>query len=176
MVSNAVRILRHVFTGESKAPGAVPPVIALPTGGLTPGQSRAVLEAWGRLSTRQVWMVAHQAVPGKTPAEVAKRGEVAALLLNLTRGARVVSSQETASSYALRHDEVLQKLFAMLGTARRPGELIAGMEDWQLVRFLGMGTFGEVWLGRNRQGHMLRASSSSRDPTPRSGCGASSKP
>ena len=45
----------------------------------------------------------------------------------------------------------------MLGTARRPGERLTGMEDWHLAYFLGKGTFGEVWLGRNRQGGMLRA-------------------
>ena len=163
VVSNAVRILRSVFVGESKPTVGgtslppLPPLPPFPAGGLTPQQSRAVLEAWGRLSPRQVWTVAHQAVPGKTPADATRRAELTALLLNLTRGARVVSSQETASSYVLRQDDVLRKLFAMLGTARRPGELIAGMEDWQLVQFLGMGTFGEVWLGRNRQSRMLRA-------------------
>lgn len=157
LLSTAVRTLRKMFIGDVKGPAGVETTGSKEVGGLTPGQAREVLEAWGRLSPRQVWVVANQVVPGKTPGDATRRAELTALLLNLTRGARVVSSQETASSYVLRQDDVLQKLFDMLGTARRPGELIAGMEDWQLIRFLGMGTFGEVWLGRNRQSRMLRA-------------------
>ena len=124
---------------------------------LTASESRAVLEAWGQLSPRHVWAIVNRAVPGKTPTDERTREELAATLLNLTRGARIVSSQETASSYVLRRSEVVAKMAAMLGTKRRPGERITGQEDWQLRRFLGMGTFGEVWLGRNRQSGMLRA-------------------
>ncbi|MDB5295097.1 MAG: serine/threonine protein kinase [Phycisphaerales bacterium] len=156
----ATKVLKYLVAAFHNAPGPpAPDAVQIPglEARLTPAQARAVLEAWGRLPSRQVWGIVNRAVPGKTPADNLKREELASVLLNLSKGAGVVSSQETASSYVLRQGDVLAKLAAMLGTKRRPGERIAGQPDWVLVRFLGMGTFGEVWLGRNQQTRMLRA-------------------
>lgn len=157
----ATRVLRCLMGTFGKghtstADGEPLPVPGLPTE-LSPPQARAVLEQWGKLSNRQVWAIVHQAVPGKSNDDIRKREELASVMLNLTRASGTVSTQETASSYIVRHKDVLDQIARMLGTKRRPFERIDGMPDWMLVRFLGKGTFGEVWLGQNRQTKMLRA-------------------
>jgi hypothetical protein len=157
VATKTLKYLISVFgPGKTNPPDPDDVVIPGLKGPLPPAEARAVLEAWGRLPSRQVWAIVNRAVPGKTPADNLKREELAATLLNLSKGALVVSSQETASSYVLRQKDVMARLAVMLGTKRRPGELIEG-GNWQLVRFLGMGTFGEVWLGRNRPSGMMRA-------------------
>src|SRR4051812_14450138 len=79
VVSNAVRLLRTMFAIDKSSPGAVTPTAFDLPRILTPQQSRTVLEAWGRLSPRQVWVVAHKAVPGDTPADRTRRAELTAL-------------------------------------------------------------------------------------------------
>jgi hypothetical protein len=162
LVPQAIRILKHLFGLSPVHPPSLPPLpphAALPPlpplpAPLSVPQSRAVLEALGKLSPKHVAAIVTKAVPGKEPADLAQRAALYALLLNLTRGARVVATRETASSYVSNRDDVLQSLFDLLGTKCQPGDLVPGMPDWRLVRFLGMGSFGEVWLGRNRQSGM----------------------
>ncbi|QOV92022.1 protein kinase domain-containing protein [Humisphaera borealis] len=156
----ATKVLRYLVGTFGKGGGTPDPeALKVPglRGELPPPQARMVLEEWGRLSNRQVWSIVSQAVPGRTPDDARKREELASVLLNLTRASGTVSSQETANSYVLRQKDVLDQIARMLGTKRRPFERIDGQPDWTLVRFLGMGTFGEVWLGQNRQTRMRRA-------------------
>jgi len=85
-----------------------------------------------------------------TPVAASVRDELTLLLTNLVRGARFHTTQGTALSSYLRCERLIEQLLANLEPKRRAGQLVApGRTDWKLERFLGMGAFGEVWLGRN---------------------------
>jgi serine/threonine protein kinase len=94
---------------------------------------------------------------------------IADVLLNLARGARVLTSRGTPRGTLLEYRSLIDDLLRTLDPVRKAGEPVAaGHEDWVLKRFLGMGSFGEVWLGTFRPGkdpksatppnrHMIRA-------------------
>jgi len=76
--------------------------------------------------------------------------ELTALLINLARGAHFHTTQGTPRSSFLRCARLLERLLSHLQPVRKWGEPVAdGLAHWKLVKFLGMGTFGEVWLARN---------------------------
>jgi hypothetical protein len=78
----------------------------------------------------------------------AQREELVALLINLTRTGRATTG--TLGSSARRNQELLALLLANIQPRRRHGQPVAaGWDDWKLERFLGKGSFGEVWLARN---------------------------
>lgn len=75
------------------------------------------------------------------------------LIIALVRLSQISKNQGSAakqtSSY-LRCKELIASLLAGLKPKRRPGETVGpGWSDWKLKRFLGMGTFGEVWMGES---------------------------
>lgn len=76
-----------------------------------------------------------------------QRGELVVLLTNLVRGARFHSTQGTPLSSYLRCERLLDQLVRNIQPKRRVGETLQG--GWQLKQFLGMGAFGEVWVGEN---------------------------
>jgi serine/threonine protein kinase len=77
---------------------------------------------------------------------------LAQLVVNLTRGARFHTTQGTPLSSYLRCERLIEQLLSNLQPQRRAGEPVGpGRNDWILERFLGMGAFGEVWLGRSRR-------------------------
>jgi serine/threonine protein kinase len=87
--------------------------------------------------------------PAPVPAGV--RAELTLLLTNLVRGARFHTTHGTPLSSYVRCERLIEQLLANLVPKRRAGDaLCVGHEDWRLERFLGMGAFGEVWVGRNR--------------------------
>jgi hypothetical protein len=77
--------------------------------------------------------------------------ELAALLINLAHGARFHTTHETPRSSFLRCERLLDQLLNCVLPKRRKGDPVAeqGMPGWTLERFLGMGSFGEVWEARN---------------------------
>jgi serine/threonine protein kinase len=85
----------------------------------------------------------------KLPADQAE--ELTALLINLAHGARFHTTHGTARSSFLRCERLLDQLLQHVLPRRRKGAPVAenSMPDWKLTRFLGMGSFGEVWEARN---------------------------
>jgi serine/threonine protein kinase len=77
--------------------------------------------------------------------------ELTNLLINLARGVRAHSTQGTLRSSFVRCERLIDQLLQGILPARCKGEPVAqnSMADWTLERFLGMGSFGEVWEARN---------------------------
>lgn len=83
------------------------------------------------------------------PVSSSEREQLATLLANLVRGARFHTTQGTPLSSYLRSERLIEQLLANIEPKRKAGESVAvGKSDWKLDRFLGMGSFGEVWVGR----------------------------
>jgi len=79
----------------------------------------------------------------------ADREALIATLLNLTRRARFVTTQGGTRTSYLRSLPLIEQLISGVQPRRRKGERVAPGQDWRLERYLGMGTFGEVWMARN---------------------------
>lgn len=77
--------------------------------------------------------------------------ELTTLLVNLAHGARFHTTHGTPRSSFLRCERLLDQLLQRVLPTRRKGDAVAtnGMPGWELARFLGMGSFGEVWQVRN---------------------------
>ncbi len=85
------------------------------------------------------------------------REALIALLLNLTRKARFVTTHGAARSSLMRSMNLIEQLVSDIQPARKSGEPVAKNHDWILERYLGMGTFGEVWMAVNPGFHHRRA-------------------
>jgi serine/threonine protein kinase len=93
-----------------------------------------------------------------TPLSDEVREELILLLTNLVRTSRFHSTQGTPLSSYLRCERLIEQLLANLQPRRRASEAVSpGRPEWKLERFLGMGSFGEVWVGRNRHFPLGRA-------------------
>jgi serine/threonine protein kinase len=77
--------------------------------------------------------------------------ELANVLINLAHGVRAHSTQGTFRSSFVRCERLIDQLLQGILPTRHKGEAVAqnAMVDWTLERFLGMGSFGEVWEARN---------------------------
>jgi hypothetical protein len=82
-----------------------------------------------------------------TPVAPQVREELATLLTNLVRGARFHSTHGTPLSAYLKCDSLVEQLLANIQPKLKTGTVVAN--DWRLAEFLGMGSFAEVWVGRN---------------------------
>jgi serine/threonine protein kinase len=85
----------------------------------------------------------------KLPAD--KIEELTTLLINVAHGSRFHTTNGTPHSSFLNCERLLDQLLKRVLPTRRTGQPVAenGMPDWKLMRFLGMGSFGEVWEARN---------------------------
>lgn len=77
--------------------------------------------------------------------------ELSILLINLAHGARFHSTHGTPRSSFVRCERLLDQLLQNVMPKRVKGAPVAenAMPDWKLTRFLGMGSFGEVWEAQN---------------------------
>jgi serine/threonine protein kinase len=73
--------------------------------------------------------------------------ELSVLLINLAHGARFHSTHGTPRSSFVRCERLLDQLLQNVMPKRVKGAPVAenAMPGWTLTRFLGMGSFGEVW-------------------------------
>jgi serine/threonine protein kinase len=94
-------------------------------------------------------MVEDWAVPRKSKINDQEREELIAVLTNLARGARFLTTEGLPRSSYLKSERLIEQLLQDLKPARHRGDVVSPDQDWILERFLGMGTFGEVWLARN---------------------------
>lgn len=83
------------------------------------------------------------------PFSEAQLEELIGVLVNLTRRARLIMTEGGVRSSVLRSLPLIEQLISDIQPKRRKGELVVPDQDWTLERFLGMGTFGEVWMARN---------------------------
>jgi serine/threonine protein kinase len=77
-----------------------------------------------------------------------QREELIGLLVNLTRGARFITTQGKPRSSFVRCEKLVDQLLSEVQTCCKTGEVYG--TGWRLERYLGKGSFGEVWLGRNK--------------------------
>lgn len=81
------------------------------------------------------------------------------LLLNLSRGAQLLTQSGRPTSVYLRSERLLELLLQDFQPVRRRGEPAGiGHTGWILDRFLGRGAFGEVWSAKMKgSDHWCRA-------------------
>src|SRR5262245_59756954 len=75
--------------------------------------------------------------------------ELTAILVNVTRGARFLSTQGTPRSSFLRSARLIDQLLDSLHPVCQRGDLVGAGQPWKLERYLEHGAFGEVWMARN---------------------------
>jgi serine/threonine protein kinase len=120
-------------------------------------QVLAHLKALGVLTEAQIAQAIKDWKP-EPPVSPQQKAELQQLLLNLVRGARFHTTNGTPRSAYLRSERLIDELLRNVQPRRKAGESVAaGVPDWKLERFLGMGGFGEVWSVRNRFMPGLRA-------------------
>ncbi len=78
-----------------------------------------------------------------------QREELIGVLINMTRNVRARNSYGQLRSSFLRSERLLDQLLGEVEPVRRWGEPVTAGHAWVLQKFLGMGSFGEVWMARN---------------------------
>jgi len=108
---------------------------------------RRLLEGLGTVTPDAVRKLVHETLKNaKPPVRPEDREDLAAVLISLARGASLLNTQGDPRSTYLGVKELMERLVAQVQPARRAGEKVAPGHEWILRQFLGMGTFGEVWL------------------------------
>jgi serine/threonine protein kinase len=108
------------------------------------------LDKIARVTEAEIRGAADKAFTGKKIAISAEqREELIGILINMTRNVRARNSYGVMRSSFLRSERLLDQLLSDVEPARRWGEPVTSGNPWTLQRYLGMGSFGEVWMARN---------------------------
>jgi hypothetical protein len=111
---------------------------------------RKWLRELGLLGPQAIRQVVDSWATGQKKLSATQREEVTALLISLAQGAHLVSTAGTPRSSYLRSEKLLEQLLTNLKVSCKQGESVGPGSDWKLERFLGTGSFGEVWLAKNK--------------------------
>jgi serine/threonine protein kinase len=84
-----------------------------------------------------------------------QRAELVQVLIQLTKGARTLTTHGTPRSSYVRCEKLIDQLLRGLEVKRKKGESVAPGQNWVLEQFLGLGAFGEVWLAVNQKNKAL---------------------
>ncbi|TWT40055.1 Serine/threonine-protein kinase Pkn1 [Thalassoglobus neptunius] len=105
-------------------------------GATTDQQIRRLVDDWDRQQN--------------SPLDERTREQLCATLINLSHGAKFLTTQGTLRSSLVRSEKMIDLLLSHIETQFKKGDQIAPGHDWYVERFLGMGSFGEVWMGINQ--------------------------
>jgi serine/threonine protein kinase len=139
----------------SYVPGLVSSKVKEATKGMKSDELQRLLQALGATSPHSIRALVQQVFGKEARISPQQREDVAAVLISLTRGANLLNSQGDPRSVYVRAEDLLQRLLDQLQPKRRAGEKVFPNYPWVLVRFLGMGAFGEVWLAYNARAPRL---------------------
>lgn len=84
-----------------------------------------------------------------SPRSQAEIEQICAMLINLSKGAKFLTTQGKVRSSFVRSEKLLEQLMSDIQPKFKKGELVAPGHEWRVERFLGMGSFGEVWMAKN---------------------------
>src|SRR4051794_13139903 len=117
------------------------------TGDLKVPEVRRLLEGLGATTPDAIRKLVHETLKDAKPrVSPEHREDLAAVLISLARGASLMNTQGDPRSIYLGVKELMERLVAQVQPMRRAGEKVALGHEWVLRQFLGIGTFGEVWL------------------------------
>ncbi|MEW4486643.1 serine/threonine-protein kinase [Thalassoglobus sp. JC818] len=113
-----------------------------------------ILEFLGNLGTTTDHQIRRLVVDWErrqdVPLDETTLEQLCATLINLSHGAKFLTTQGTLRSSLIRSDKMIDLLLSQIETKLKKGDQIAPGHDWYVERFLGMGSFGEVWMGINQ--------------------------
>ena len=109
---------------------------------------KAFINKFGELSPKEVRSLIDNALKaGQVTLRTSERRELETVLINLAHGSRRLSSDGRPRSSYLRCEHLVQQLLDNLQPVLTRGRPVGeGFREWILDRFLGMGSFGEVWV------------------------------